>query len=125
MTEMQEALENGDYGDGDYGRFITGGDLWILAEAPDHIRELYDLIALLATDDPCTSSYEGLDDGCFFCDGWITYHGMDRTAEHEPNCPWVAARTLMGHDINPHTIKRPTPPPSVRAPRTHNPLIGY
>ena len=92
---------------------------------PGDILVLESLINRLATDDPCTSSYEGLEDGCFFCDGWITYHGMDRTADHEPDCPWVEARTLMGHGIAPHTIKRPQTVPLARAPRTHNPLIGY
>lgn len=45
LRQMEEALSDEDYGDGDYGRFITGGHLWILAEAPDRIRELYEEIA--------------------------------------------------------------------------------
>ncbi len=91
----------------------------------EDVPTLTNLIERLATDDPCTSSYEGLDDGCFFCDGYITYHGMERTADHEPDCAWVDARILLGHGIAPHTIKRPKSPPPEKAPRTHNPLIGY
>lgn len=41
LTELDAALEDDDYGDGDYGRNITAGDLWILANVPDHTRKLH------------------------------------------------------------------------------------
>jgi hypothetical protein len=74
-----------------------------------------DLIALierLAGDDPLTTSTEGLSDGCFFC-GADTRYFIGRTssiddynwAEHDPDCVWVEARRLLGHDITPHKVE--------------------
>ena len=70
-------------------------------------HDLLALIARLADDDPLTSSTEGLDDGCFFCGAWPKYDPPDyvRYAVHDHDCPWVEARRLLGHDIEPHKVR--------------------
>lgn len=86
--------------------------------------ELTNLLERLTAVCPVTSSYEGLDDGCLFCDGFPFWTSTERAASHEPDCVWVEARLALGHDIAPHEIKRPKLIPVVKV-SAHNPLIGY
>lgn len=68
-----------------------------------------ELLKSLAVDEPCTTSFEGLDDGCFWCGGDSYYPGyMDvHGAIHDHNCPWVAARRFLGLEVGDGNPVRP------------------
>lgn len=55
--------------------------------------ELRAVLARLAVDDPVQHSYEGLNDGCFYCAG----DDLSRAPiVHDADCPWVQARRILG-----------------------------
>lgn len=64
-----------------------------MSDSREHIiGEIIATLTLLAVDNPRTSSTEGLDDGCFFCEEERMKDGVQL---HKKDCPWVRARRLL------------------------------
>lgn len=60
----------------------------------------------LAIDNPWTSSYEGLDDECIFCESWNYYFKEGGTTRlHRPTCVWIAAMDYLDRPHPNHEVE--------------------
>lgn len=61
-----------------------------------YAEALRDVLRGLAVDDPSTTTWDEFID-CFFCHGPEESTAFELLPEdHEADCPWVAARTILG-----------------------------
>lgn len=73
----------------------------------DDRYKLISLIEGLLVENPWTSSFEGLDDHCLFCESDKIERNKDITVRvrlHEPDCAWIRAMDALGRQHPYHKI---------------------